>query len=108
GIRDRNVTGVQTCALPISVRPASCRILPICWWAMSEEFVEYAGHSEPKERWLKALPLIIAGVLGIPLLAAAIYFSVQIAQITKYSFDLGTPGWEAVGMVSGRITAGLW
>lgn len=66
---------------------------------MSEEFVEYAGRSEPKERWLKALPLIIAGVLGVPLLCAAIWFSWQIAQTTKYLFDLGTSGGEAAGMV---------
>lgn len=66
---------------------------------MSEEFVEYAGRSEPKERWLKALPLIIAGVLGVPLLCAAIWFSWQIAQTTKYLFDLGTSGTEAAGMV---------
>jgi hypothetical protein len=74
---------------------------------MSEEFVEYAGHSEPKERWLKALPLIIAGVLGIPLLAAAIYFSVQIAQITKYIFDIGTSGWEAFAMVMLSLSGGF-
>ena len=36
---------------------------------MTEEYVDYAGRSEPKERWLKASPLIIAGVLGVPLLA---------------------------------------
>ncbi|MGO3179551.1 MAG: hypothetical protein ACTIJR_08300, partial [Brevibacterium linens] len=66
---------------------------------MSEEFVEYAGRSEPKERWLKALPLIVAGVLGAPLLCAAIWFSWQIAQTTKYLFDLGTSGSEAAGMV---------
>ena len=78
-----------------ALRPASCRNLPICWGAMSEEFVEYAGRSEPKERWLKALPLIIAGVLGVPLLCAAIWFSWQIAQTTKYLFDLDTSGSEA-------------
>ena len=66
---------------------------------MSEEFVEYAGRSEPKERWLKALPLIIAGVLGVPLLALAISFPWSIAQTTKYLFDLGTSGWDAFVMV---------
>jgi hypothetical protein len=79
---------------------------------MSEEFVEYAGRSEPKERWLKALPLIIAGVLGVPLLCAAIMFSWQIAQTTKYLFDLGTSGWEAAGMVllslSGAFCVVFW
>lgn len=67
--------------------------------AMSEEYVDYAGRSEPKERWLKALPLILAGVLGAPLLAFAIMFSLQIAQIAKYIFDIGTSGWEAFSMV---------
>ncbi len=67
--------------------------------AMSEEYVDYAGRSEPKERWLKALPLILAGVLGAPLLAFAIMFSWQIAQVTSYIFDLGTSGWEAFAMV---------
>lgn len=66
---------------------------------MSEEFVEYAGRSEPKERWLKALPLILAGVLGAPLLAFAIMFSLSMGQYTKYLFDLGTSGWEAFSMV---------
>ncbi|GAA0037281.1 hypothetical protein [Brevibacterium metallidurans] len=66
---------------------------------MTEEYVDYAGRSEPKERWLKALPLIIAGVLGVPLLGMAILFSLSIAQITKYIFDLGTSGWEAAGLV---------
>ncbi|WP_453985873.1 hypothetical protein [Brevibacterium casei] len=66
---------------------------------MTEEYVDFAGRSEPKERWLKALPLIIAGVLGIPLLGLAIWFSLYIAQITKYLFDLSTSGWEAAGMV---------
>ena len=75
--------------------------------AMSEEFAEYAGRSEPKERWLKALPLIIAGVLGIPLLAAAIYFSVQIAQITKYIFDIGTSGLDATVMVLLSLSGGF-
>lgn len=66
---------------------------------MTEEYVDYAGRSEPKERWLKALPLIIAGVLGVPLLGMAILFSLSITQITKYVFDLGTSGWEAAGLV---------
>ncbi|GAA1525605.1 hypothetical protein [Brevibacterium permense] len=74
---------------------------------MSEEFVEYAGRSEPKERWLKALPLIVAGVLGIPLLAADIWLSLQIAQITKYLFDLGTSGWEATGYVLASLSGGF-
>ena len=74
---------------------------------MSEEFVEYAGRSEPKERWLKALPLIGAAVLGIPLLAAAIYFSLQIAQVTKYLFDLGLSGWEAAGYVLVSLSGGF-
>lgn len=80
--------------------------------AMSEEFVEYAGRSEPKERWLKALPLIVAGVLGAPLLAFAIMFSLQIAQVTKYIFDIGTSGWEAAGLVllslSGAFCVVFW
>lgn len=79
---------------------------------MSEEFVEYAGRSEPKERWLKAIPLIVAGVLGVPLLAFAIMFSWQIAQITKYIFDIGTSGWEAAGLVlvslSGAFCTIFW
>ncbi|UVI37299.1 hypothetical protein [Brevibacterium spongiae] len=79
---------------------------------MSEEFVEYAGRSEPKERWLKALPLIVAGVLGVPLLAFAIMFSLQIAQVTKYIFDLGTSGWEAASFVllslSGAFCVIFW
>src|SRR5690625_7583362 len=35
GIRDGHVTGVQTCALPISARrscPASATSPPPCWW----------------------------------------------------------------------------
>ena len=72
---------------------------------MSEEFVEYAGRSEPKERWLKALPLIIAGVLGVPLLALAIMFSWSMAQTTKYLFDLGTSGWDATVMVLLSLSA---
>lgn len=74
---------------------------------MTEEYVEYAGRSETKERWLKALPLIVAGVLGIPLLAADIWFSLQIAQITKYLFDLGTSGWEAAGYVLASLSGGF-
>ncbi|MCI4011415.1 hypothetical protein [Brevibacterium sp. ZH18] len=66
---------------------------------MTEEFVEYAGRSEPRERWLKALPLILAAVLGIPCLVYAILFSISIAQVTKYIFDIGTSGWEAIGLV---------
>ena len=46
---------------------------------MTEEYVDYAGRSEPKERWLKALPLIIAGVLGVPLLGMAILFYMSAA-----------------------------
>jgi hypothetical protein len=79
---------------------------------MSEEFVEYAGRSEPKERWLKALPLIVAGVLGVPLLGFAIMFSLNIAQITKYIFDIGTSGFEAAGLVllslSGAFCVIFW
>lgn len=66
---------------------------------MNEEFVEYAGRSEPKERLLKALPLILAAILGIPFLVLAIKFSLSIAQVTKYIFDIGTSGWEAFSMV---------
>ncbi|GAA1873909.1 hypothetical protein [Brevibacterium marinum] len=66
---------------------------------MTEEFVEYAGRSEPKERWLQALPLILAAVLGIPFLVLAIKFSLSIGQTTSYLFDLGTTAWEATGLV---------
>ncbi|WP_350270932.1 hypothetical protein AAFP32_05340 [Brevibacterium sp. CBA3109] len=66
---------------------------------MNEEFVEYAGRSEPKERLLKALPLILAAILGVPFLVLAIKFSLSIAQVTKYIFDIGTSGWEAFSMV---------
>ncbi|WP_137824248.1 hypothetical protein [Brevibacterium sp. 2SA] len=79
---------------------------------MTEEYVDYAGRSEPKERWLKASPLIIAGVLGVPLLALAVLFSLSIAQIAKYMFDLGTTGWDTVGIVflslSGALCVLLW
>ena len=66
---------------------------------MNEEFVEYAGRSEPKERLLKALPLILAAILGVPFLVLAIKFSLSIAQVTKYILDIGTSGWEAFSMV---------
>ncbi|WP_231446214.1 hypothetical protein [Brevibacterium zhoupengii] len=66
---------------------------------MNEEFVEYAGRSEPKERLLKALPLILAALLGIPFLVLAIKFSLDIGQVTSYLFDLGTSGLEAFSMV---------
>lgn len=66
---------------------------------MVEEFTDYAGRAEPKERWLKALPLIIAAVAGVPFLVLAIMFSLSIAQVTAYVFDLGTSGWEAAGFV---------
>lgn len=74
---------------------------------MTEEFVEYAGHSEPKERWLKALPLILAAVLGIPFLVLAIKFSLQIAQYTKYMFDIETSAWFATGMVLLSLSGGF-
>lgn len=66
---------------------------------MNEEFVEYAGHSEPKERLLKALPLILAAILGIPFLVLAIKFSLEMGQYTKYMFDIETSTWFATGMV---------
>jgi hypothetical protein len=47
------------------------------------------------------------GVLGIPLLAAAIDFSVQIAQVTKYLFDLGTSGLDATVMVLLSLSGGF-
>lgn len=66
---------------------------------MNEEFVEYAGRSEPKERLLKALPLILAAILGIPALVYAIKFSLEIGQTTKYMFDIGTSTWFTTGLV---------
>lgn len=79
---------------------------------MTEEFVEYAGRAEPKERWLKALPLILAGLLGIPCIALAIRFSLSMAQYTKYLFDLGTSGWDSFVMVmlslSGAFCVIFW
>ncbi|MCD1284300.1 MULTISPECIES: hypothetical protein [unclassified Brevibacterium] len=79
---------------------------------MTEEFVDYAGRTEPKERWLKALPLIVAALLGIPCLALAIMFSLSIAQVTSYIFDIGTSGLEAAAMVllslSGAFCVIFW
>ncbi|RBP63634.1 hypothetical protein DFO66_10964 [Brevibacterium sanguinis] len=74
---------------------------------MTEEYVEYAGRSEPRERWLKALPLIAAALIGIPFLVLAIRFSLDIAQVTRYVFDLGTSAWEATGLVLLSLSGGF-
>lgn len=74
---------------------------------MVEEYVEYAGRSEPRERWLRALPLIAAALIGVPFLVLAILFSLQIAQTANYIFDLGTSAWMATGLVLLSISGGL-
>src|SRR5699024_11506578 len=40
GIRDRNVTGVQTCALPISIRPKVRIASSKCWTAGSNTLTD--------------------------------------------------------------------
>src|SRR5437773_9510115 len=44
GIRDRDVTGVQTCALPIS--PQTIFFLGLLAYATSEHIAEYVGRKE--------------------------------------------------------------
>ncbi len=74
---------------------------------MVEEYVEYAGRSEPRERWLRALPLIVAALIGVPFLILAIRFSLSVAQTAKYIFDLGTSTWEATGLVLLSLSGGF-
>src|SRR5207249_6206667 len=48
GIRDRNVTGVQTCALPISVLPLTQHL----WWLLCA-FLAQAPPTESTDRVLE-------------------------------------------------------
>src|SRR5699024_11885948 len=48
GIRDRNVTGVQTCALPILLPRPSCKILgspPLSSWSANSSAARMCGIS---------------------------------------------------------------
>src|SRR5699024_11956240 len=58
GIRDRNVTGVQTCALPILQEGvSSARFVPVC-------FSNQSLHSLPNGPFPASLPLFIASFIA--------------------------------------------
>src|SRR5690625_7381570 len=51
GIRDGHVTGVQTCALPISVAPPTPGPRPPCWEWPRPGRVSSASTASPPTRW---------------------------------------------------------
>src|SRR5207249_6560519 len=53
GIRDRNVTGVQTCALPILDRPATSVLLP-AWAGVFTNDIVQPGHDITRAKALLA------------------------------------------------------
>src|SRR5699024_1369891 len=63
GIRDRNVTGVQTCALPILKPTFSISFVRIAFWAFT--IFGLSGTTEPSKYFFKvATPLLIHNNVG--------------------------------------------
>src|SRR6266581_8694444 len=90
GIRDGRVTGVQTCALPISIRTAARR-LEAAWLALEAEVAaerrRWDGEIEAVARW--RLPLWPLLALWTPLAAALVWLGLVLGGY------LPAPAWFA-------------
>src|SRR5207249_9245212 len=80
GIRDRNVTGVQTCALPISTAGLLAKLLNLAFNAITAGLVTWhATRTDllgPRAATSVAAALVTAAALAIPMLAMqAVLFS---------------------------------
>src|SRR5699024_11576075 len=86
GIRDRNVTGVQTCALPIS---NSFTLVAIPLFVLAGEIMARGGISERLVNFSKIIVGPIPGGLAVVVIISSVFFAALTGTALAAAAEIG-------------------
>src|SRR5699024_11542053 len=90
GIRDRNVTGVQTCALPISTGAPICILIPLSSWGayvfslLVQPINDYNLGIEPFTAFMMIIPANYYAIMALLIVFLTIYWQIDFSAMEKH------------------------